>query len=110
MPPFTTGRGFDTPPIFSHTEREQFFHVSESLAALLDILRTPANQVDLLLTVGYFRATKRFFRPPFPQADVVAGGACLLPRCCRLGVPRTCLSAHRLVLAGLFMGTVLKSP
>jgi Domain of unknown function (DUF4158) len=66
---------FDTPPRFNYAEREQFFHVSDSLAALLETLRTPTNQVGLLLTVGYFRATKRFFRPPFPQTDVayVAG-------------------------------------
>jgi TnpA family transposase len=66
---------FDMPPSFNHTEREQFFHVADSLAALLETLRTPTNQVGLLLTVGYFRATKRFFRPPFPQTDVayVAG-------------------------------------
>jgi hypothetical protein len=66
---------FDTPPSFNYAEREQFFHVSDSLVALLETLRTPTNQVGLLLTVGYFRATKRFFRPPFPQTDVayVAG-------------------------------------
>jgi hypothetical protein len=62
---------FNTPPLFSYAERETFFHVSESLDALLRTLRSPTNRVYLVLTVGYFRATKRFFAPPFHQADVV---------------------------------------
>jgi hypothetical protein len=35
---------FDMPPSFNHTEREQFFHVSDSLATLLDTLRTPPTR------------------------------------------------------------------
>jgi hypothetical protein len=61
---------FNTPPVFSYAERETFFHVSESLNALLRTLRSPTNRVYLVLTVGYFRATKRFFAPPFHEADV----------------------------------------
>jgi TnpA family transposase len=60
---------FNTSPVFSYAERETFFHVSESLDALLRTLRSPTNRVYLVLTVGYFRATKRFFAPPFHQAD-----------------------------------------
>jgi hypothetical protein len=63
-------KAFDTPPVFSDAERDAFFHVSESLAALLATLRSPINRVGLVLTVGYFRATKRFFAPPFHQTDV----------------------------------------
>jgi TnpA family transposase len=48
---------FNTPPVFSYAERETFFHVSESLDALLRTLRSPTNRVYLVLTVGYFRAT-----------------------------------------------------
>src|SRR5712692_9621504 len=64
-------QAFETPPVFSPTERDMFFHISESLQELLAPLRSPANGVCLVLTVGYFRATKRFFAVPFPQADVV---------------------------------------
>ena len=61
---------FETPPVFSPTERETFFHVSDSLQELLTTLRSPTNGVCLVLTVGYFRATKRFFAAPCHQADV----------------------------------------
>jgi TnpA family transposase len=63
-------KAFDTPPVFSSRERDLFFHVSESLGDLLATLRSPTNRVCLLLTVGYFRAAKRFFLTPFPPADV----------------------------------------
>jgi len=62
---------FETPPGFSPTEREKFFHLSDSLLTLLSTLRTPTNQIGFMLTVGYFRATKRFFpRLSVHQADV----------------------------------------
>jgi TnpA family transposase len=61
---------FDIPPVFSHTEREQFFHVSANLDSLLATLRSPTNRLCLVLTVGYFRATKRFFARPFHHTDV----------------------------------------
>ena len=66
---------FDTPPVFSNSEREKFFHVGSSLESLLATLRTSTNQVGFLLTLGYFRATKRFFTQPFPPEDLeyVAG-------------------------------------
>src|SRR5262249_7732113 len=63
-------QAFETPPVFSPTEREMFFHLSESLQKLLATLRSPTNGVGLVLTVGYFRATKRFFAVPCHQADV----------------------------------------
>ena len=61
---------FDAPPVFSHVERDSFFQVSEHLDAILATLRNPINRVALVLTVGYFRATKRFFTPPFDPIDV----------------------------------------
>ena len=64
-------KAFDTPPLLSYPQRETFFRVSERLASMLASLRSPTNQVGLLLTVGYFRATKRFFGPLFIPADVV---------------------------------------
>ena len=61
---------FDATPVFSYAERDTFFQVSESLDAILTTLRSPTNRVGLVLTVGYFRATKRFFTPPFDPIDV----------------------------------------
>ena len=62
---------FETPPVFSPIEREKFFQFSDSLHSWLTTLRTATNQVGLVLTVGYFRATKRFFPPTaFHEADV----------------------------------------
>ena len=63
-------QAFDTPPVFSGTERETFFHVSDSLSDVLATLRSPTNRVCLVLSVGYFRVAKRFFGVPFHQADV----------------------------------------
>ena len=63
-------KAFDTLSVFNRAERETFFHVSASLGALLTTLRSPANRVCLVLTVGYFRAAKRFFAPPFNPIDV----------------------------------------
>ena len=63
-------QAFDTPPVFSGTEREMFFHVSDSLSVVLATLRNPTNRVCLVLSVGYFRVAKRFFVTPFPPADV----------------------------------------
>ena len=64
-------KAFDTPPLLSHPQRETLFRVSERLASMLASLRSPTNQVGLLLAVGYFRATKRFFASPFHPPDVV---------------------------------------
>jgi Domain of unknown function (DUF4158) len=61
---------FDTPPVFSDAERATCFQVSESLDTILAALRSPTNRVYLVLTVGYFRAAKRFLAAPFPQTDV----------------------------------------
>jgi hypothetical protein len=61
---------FDTPPVFTSVERQRFFHIPESLEALLATLRTPVNQVGFVVTLGYFRATKRFFARQFHPEDV----------------------------------------
>lgn len=56
--------------MFTSVEQQRFFHLPESLEALLATLRTPVNQVGFVVTLGYFRATKRFFAQPFHQVDV----------------------------------------
>jgi hypothetical protein len=61
---------FETPPVFSPLERGRFFQVPESFAPLLASQRTFPNQVCLVLTLGYFRATKRFFPQHFHPADI----------------------------------------
>src|SRR5262245_957910 len=63
-------KAFDAPPALSYAERDTFFQVSERLDAILVTLSSPTHRVGLVLTVGYFRATKRFFTPPFDPADV----------------------------------------
>lgn len=61
---------FETPPLFSATDREQFFQIPASLQPVLLTQRTVINRVGLLITIGYFRATKRFFTHPFHPADI----------------------------------------
>jgi hypothetical protein len=63
-------KAFNTPLVFSDAERDTFFQVSEGLDAMLAALRNPTNRACFVLTVGYFRATKRFFAAPFDPTDV----------------------------------------
>src|SRR6266581_4735743 len=56
---------FDTPPHFHSVERKRFFDISQSLDPLLASFRTPTNQMCFVLTLGYFRATKRQQFPLF---------------------------------------------
>jgi hypothetical protein len=63
-------KSFDALPVLSYAERDTLFQVSERLGTILATLRNPTNRVALVLTVGYFRATKRFFTPPFDPIDV----------------------------------------
>ena len=60
---------FETPPVFTNTERQRFFDPSQSLFNLLTTFRTPTNQICFVLTLGYFKATKRFFARQFHSAD-----------------------------------------
>lgn len=61
---------FETPPVFSALERERFFQIPESFAPHLASQRTFTNQVCLVLTLGYFRSTNRFFPYHFHPADI----------------------------------------
>ncbi|NOT53983.1 MAG: Tn3 family transposase [Deltaproteobacteria bacterium] len=63
-------RTFETPPVFTASDRELFFQIPASLHTLLSAQRTVTNRIGLLITIGYFRATKRFFTQPFPPADI----------------------------------------
>ena len=53
---------FDTPPVFNSAERKQFFAVSPALLETALRLQKPANRISFLLSCGYFKAAKRFFR------------------------------------------------
>ena len=72
---------FETPPTFTSTQRQRFFDLSQSLSSLLTTFRTPTNQIGFVLTLGYFKATKRFFTHPFHtvDADYVARQLGFLP-------------------------------
>jgi TnpA family transposase len=63
-------RAFETPPIFTTADRELFFQIPASLQTLLASQHTVTNRIGLLITIGYFRATKRFFTQPFQPADI----------------------------------------
>jgi len=50
-------------------QRKQYFDFPQAMRQVVARLRTPANQLCLLLGCGYFKASKRFFpRKNFPCA------------------------------------------
>jgi Domain of unknown function (DUF4158) len=66
----TEHTAFETPPVFTPSERQHFFAIPQSVHDLLAPIRTPVHQVGFLLMLGYFRATKRFFGRQFHAPDV----------------------------------------
>ena len=60
---------FESPPVFTSVERKRFFHLSQRLENLLATFRTPTNQICFVLTLGYCKATNRFFARQFHEAD-----------------------------------------
>jgi len=62
---------FETPPVFTPLERQRFFDLSPSLEHLLSTFRTPTNQLCFVLTLGYFKATHRFFARQFHDSDAI---------------------------------------
>jgi Domain of unknown function (DUF4158) len=60
---------FETPPRFSSIERKRFVDLSQRLESLLTTFRTPTNRICFVLTLGYFKATKRFFARQFHDVD-----------------------------------------
>lgn len=61
---------FESPPLFNHLERKQFFTLPARLQALCESFRTPTNQACFILTAGYFRARHKFFGKQFRPPDV----------------------------------------
>lgn len=54
---------FDTPPVFNSGERKQFFDLPSSLLETASHLQKPESRIAFLLSCGYFKAVKKFFRP-----------------------------------------------
>ncbi len=52
---------FDSPPVFNSAERKQFFDVTAQVESRIASMRTPIIAVGFVVTLGYFKATKRFF-------------------------------------------------
>lgn len=61
---------FESTPKFNSAERKQFFTVSKAIEDLLEKLGTPTNKVCFLVTMGYFKARRRFFARQFRQVDI----------------------------------------
>jgi TnpA family transposase len=61
---------FELPPKFSSAERKQFFAISKSIEEVLQKLGTPTNKVFFLVTMGYFKATRKFFARQCVKADI----------------------------------------
>ncbi len=65
-------KAFDTPPIFSADERDEFFKLDETLSSIINQLSSPTNQVGFLLQFGYFKATGHFFTAMHFSSDDIA--------------------------------------
>ena len=61
---------FDSPPAFTALERKKHFALSETVRSLVDTLQTPTNRVCFLVTLAYFRATRKFFGHQFHPGDL----------------------------------------
>ena len=62
---------FDTPPIFNSSERKRFFTFPNSFKEKAGTLRKPSTKAGFLLSCGYFKAAKKFFKSEdFHQNDI----------------------------------------
>lgn len=66
----TESKQFDSAPEFNAAERKRFFSVTDGLDAIVGSLKSETNQVCFIISLGYFRATKRFYAHHFRDADV----------------------------------------
>ena len=66
-------QAFDKPPLFDHLDRKKYFDLPKGLMGIAQSLRTPGGQIGFLLMCGYFKATRRFYKPQdFKERDVDA--------------------------------------
>ena len=61
---------FDSPPRFNSVERKQFFEVTPKVESFIASMRAPINAVSFIISLGYFKATKRFFGLQLRDEDV----------------------------------------
>lgn len=62
---------FESPPKFNSAERKKIFALSMALDELLENPRTtPTNKVCFVVSLGYFKARKKFFARQFLQTDI----------------------------------------
>lgn len=62
---------FDSPPKFNSADRKRFFTISAAFQELLESPRTtPTNKICFLVTLGYFKAQRKFFARQFIQSDI----------------------------------------
>lgn len=54
---------FEDPPIFNSSERKRFFTFPNAIHQKAATLRKPSTQIGFLLSCGYFKASKKFFKP-----------------------------------------------
>lgn len=64
-------RKFDSPPVFTKTQRPAYFVVTDDIRRTLGALRTATNKIAFLLQLGYFRNSGKFYAPnTFRQRDI----------------------------------------
>ena len=54
---------FDLPPKFNSEERKIYFYLPTEFSKLLSSIFLPINKIGLILQIGYFKATNKFFKP-----------------------------------------------
>jgi len=54
-------KAFETPPVFSDEERNNYFSLPEWAEKFMKTLRTSANKIAFILQLGYFRSANKFF-------------------------------------------------
>ncbi len=63
---------FDSPPVFSATDRITQFSLTNSELMFIQSLKTSTNRVGFLLQFGYFKTTGKFFTvEKFKQKDII---------------------------------------
>jgi TnpA family transposase len=67
----TRQKEFDNPPPFDYAQRKFFFSMPAWTTAEIKQIISPVNQVGLVIQIGYFKATGRFFKTKsFNKLDV----------------------------------------
>ena len=63
---------FEDPPIFNSAERKRFFTFPNAIHQKAATLRKPSTQIGFLLSCGYFKASKKFFKPEYFHHNDIA--------------------------------------